>query len=191
MRNQKADVFQACVDFRGHTGEQQHHAGQKYQHRQNRRGQTGRYAQGLTRLKQALTFVDQQEYAGHQQRQHHIDQAIEQQRGSEWRGAECVGEGGQQNRFEHPDPAGNMAEHTGGQGQQVHQQECAKGRCFRQQQIEHGRRGGDVQGSDDQLQERQATARQAQGAASDLDQQVVRVRLLWQATAVDADGQYA
>jgi hypothetical protein len=41
------------------------------------------------------------------------------------------------------------------------------------------------------LQERQASARQAQGAASNLDQQVVRVRLLWQAAAVNPDGQYA
>ncbi|MNR45490.1 hypothetical protein D3C85_1643420 [compost metagenome] len=83
-----------------------------------------------------------------------------------------------------------MAEHPGRQGQQVHQQEGAKGRGFGQQQIQHGRGGGHVQGSDDQLQERQATPWQAQGAATDLDQQIIRVRLFRQATAVDADRQH-
>ncbi|MNI20564.1 hypothetical protein D3C73_740520 [compost metagenome] len=85
MRDQKADVFQTCIDLGRRTRKQQHHAGQEHQHRQNRRGQTRRGAHGLG-LKQALTFVDQQEYAGHQQRQHHVDQAIQQQRRGQWCG---------------------------------------------------------------------------------------------------------
>ncbi|MNF96200.1 hypothetical protein D3C84_789820 [compost metagenome] len=141
-------------------------------------------------MKQTLAFIDQQQQARDQQRQHHVDQAIEQQRGGQRRGTKFVGEGGQQNGFEYADATGNMAEHTSGQRQQVHQQECTEGRSFRQQQIQHGRGGGYVEGGNDQLQERQATARKAQGATTDLDQQVVCIRLLWQAPAIDADGQY-
>jgi hypothetical protein len=118
-----------------------------------------------------------------------VDQAIQQQGGGQWRGAELVGEGGQQDRFEDPDTTRYMAEHASGQGQQVHQQEGAERRGFRQQQIQHGGGGGDVQRGDDQLQEGQAPARQAQCAATDPDQQVVAVGLFRQAAAIDADGQ--
>ncbi|MCY1417077.1 hypothetical protein D9M71_325970 [compost metagenome] len=83
-----------------------------------------------------------------------------------------------------------MAEHTGSQGQQVHQKERTKGRRFRQQQIQHRCGGGNVQGGDDQLQERQASSWKAQGAAPDPDQQVVRVRLFRQPATVDTDGQH-
>ncbi|MCY1417076.1 hypothetical protein D9M71_325960 [compost metagenome] len=59
MGDQKADVFQAGVDFRGGAGEQQDHTRQKHQHCQNRRRQARGRAQCLAGLEQALTFVDQ------------------------------------------------------------------------------------------------------------------------------------
>ncbi len=183
-------MFQAGIDFRGGAGEQQDNTGQEHQHRQYRSRQARGRAQRLACLEQALAFVDQQQQAGHQQGQDHIDQTIEQQGSRQWRSAQGVGKGRQQNGLEHPDAARHMAEHARGQGQQVHQKESTEGRCFRQQQIEHRGSGGDVQGGDDQLQECQATPGQAQGAASDPDQQVVRVRLFRQPTTVDTDGQH-
>ena len=81
-------------------------------------------------LDQALRFIDQQHQAGNQQRQYHVDHAIQQQRRGQWGGAERVGKRGQQNRFEHPDPAGDMAEHACGQGQQIDQQEGTERRSF-------------------------------------------------------------
>ena len=140
-------------------------------------------------LEQALGLVDQQEYTSDQQWQHHVDHAVQQQGSSQGRGTEFVGKGRQQDRFEYAHAARHMAEHTGGQGQQVHQQERAEGRRFGQQQIQHGSGCGDVQCGDDQLQESQASARQAQGAAPGLDQQVVGVGLFRQAAAIDADAQ--
>ncbi|MNI19638.1 hypothetical protein D3C73_730800 [compost metagenome] len=188
VRDQEADVFQTGVDFGGGSGEQQHHARQEHQHREDRRGQTGGCAQGLARLKQALAFVDQQQQASHQHRQHNINQAIEQQRGRQRRSAELVGEGCEQDRFEHPDTARHMTEHAGGQRQQVNQQKCAERRRFRQQQIEHGGGGCHVQCGNHQLQKSQAAPGQAQSATADSDQQVVGVRLLRQAPTVNADG---
>jgi len=82
-----------------------------------------------------------------------------------------------------------MAEYASGQRQQVHQQERAERWRFRQQHIKDGGGSGDVQRGDDQLQERQASTGQAQGAAADLDQQVVRVGLFRQATAINPDAQ--
>ncbi|MNP42801.1 hypothetical protein D3C76_1365900 [compost metagenome] len=131
-----------------------------------------------------MAFIDQQQQAGHQHRQHHVDQAIEQQGGGQWRGAQLVGECCQQDRFEHPDATRHMAEHASGQRQQVDQQECAKGRRFGQQQIKNGCGGSHIERGDDQLQEGQATSGQAQGATADLDQQVVSVRLFRQSAAV-------
>jgi hypothetical protein len=46
-------VFQARVDFGGGAGEQQHHAGQEHQDRQNRCGQPGSGADGLLGEQQA------------------------------------------------------------------------------------------------------------------------------------------
>ncbi|MNF64095.1 hypothetical protein D3C84_458180 [compost metagenome] len=190
MGDQKTDVFQARIDFRGDAGEQQDNTGQEHQHRQYRSRQTRGSAQRLACLEQALAFVDQQQQAGHQQGQDHVDQAIEQQGGRQWRSTQGVGKRRQQNGFEHPDTARHMAEHAGGQGQQVNQKERTEGWRFRQQQIEHGRGGRYVQGGDDQLQEGQATPGQTQGAAPDPDQQVVRVRLFRQPATVDTDGQH-
>ncbi|VVN42367.1 hypothetical protein PS683_05557 [Pseudomonas fluorescens] len=83
-----------------------------------------------------------------------------------------------------------MAEHAGGQGQQVHEQEGAEGRRFRQQHIKDGGGSGDVQRGDDQLQEGQASTRQAQGAAAGFYQQIVRVGLFGQAAAINTDAQH-
>jgi len=187
--DQEADVFKARVNLGCGAGKQQDHARHEYQHGQHRSGQTGGYPQALPGLDQALGFVHQQHQAGNQQRQNHIDHAIQQQGGGQWRGPELVGEGGQQYCLEHPDTAGYMAEHAGRQGQQVNQHKCAKGRCFRQQQVQHGGGGCDVQRGNDQLQQGQARAGQAQGSASGFDQQVVGDRLLGQAPAVDAQRQ--
>ncbi|MNY43879.1 hypothetical protein D3C86_1788630 [compost metagenome] len=77
-----------------------------------------------------------------------------------------------------------MAEYARSQSQQIHQQERAEGRGLRQQEIKHGRGGGYVQRGDEQLQERQAASWQAQGATTDLDQQVIGVRLFRQAATV-------
>ncbi len=78
-----------------------------------------------------------------------------------------------------------MAEYARGQGQEVHQQKGTERRRLRQQQIQHCCGGGHVQGGDDQLQQGQAGAGQAQGTATDLDQQVVRDGLLWQASTIN------
>ncbi|MCY1225577.1 hypothetical protein D9M72_377760 [compost metagenome] len=145
MGDQKTDVFQARIDFRSDAGEQQDNTGQEHQHRQYRSRQTRGSAQRLACLEQALAFVDQQQQAGHQQGQDHVDQAIEQQGGRQWRSTQGVGKGRQQDRLEHPDTARHVAEHTGSQGQQVHQKERTKGRRFRQQQIQHRCGGGNVQ----------------------------------------------
>ena len=128
MGNQEADVLQAGIDFRGGAGEQQHHAGEEHQHREDRSRQARCRAQRLASLEQALGFVDQQQHAGHQHRQHDVDQSIQQQGRRQWRSSQLVGEGRQQDRLEHPDATRYMAEHPGGQGQQVDQQECAEGR---------------------------------------------------------------
>jgi len=80
-----------------------------------------------------LRLVDQQEHARDQERQHHIDHAIQQQGSGQWCGAELVCKCGEQDRFEHPDSARYVAEHASGEGQQVNQQEWTEGRRFWQQ----------------------------------------------------------
>ncbi|MNP00709.1 hypothetical protein D3C76_925040 [compost metagenome] len=82
-----------------------------------------------------------------------------------------------------------MAENASRQGQQVNQQEGAKGRGLRQQQIEDCCSQGNVQSGYDQLQQCQAQTRQAQGATADLYQQVVGQRLFGCPTAVQTVGQ--
>jgi len=161
MGDKKANVLKPGVDLGCGAGEQQNHTGHEYQYRQNRSGQARGHAQALPGMNQALSFVHQQQQAGNQQRQNHIDHAIQQQGGGQRRGTELVGKGGQQDGFKDPDTAGYVAEYAGSQCQQINQHEGAKRRCFGQQQIQHGGRSGDVQCSDHQLQEGQARARQA------------------------------
>ncbi|MNG15036.1 hypothetical protein D3C84_988350 [compost metagenome] len=132
MRNEEAQVFETFVDFRGGAGKQQHHSGEKHQHCQHRGSQSGCCLDGLTGNQIPPCLAGQQQGAGQQQWQHYVDQAIEQQGGGQGRGAKLIGESGQQNRLEHPDAPGNMTQHSRSQGQQVHQQECAEGRCFGQ-----------------------------------------------------------
>ncbi len=69
IRHEEVDAFQAGIDFRGGTGEQQHHAGKEYQHREDRSGQAGRHAHALARRDQTLGLGAQQCQASQQQRQ--------------------------------------------------------------------------------------------------------------------------
>ncbi|MNP36990.1 hypothetical protein D3C76_1304140 [compost metagenome] len=184
-------MLQARVDLGCGAGKQQYHARQEHQNRQNRRGQPGSCLDGLLREQQAPGFVGQQQHAGQQQRQHHVDQSIQQQGRRQWRRAKLVGKGGQQDRFEHPDTARHVAEHTCGQGQQVHQDKGSERRCFGQQQIQHGGGSCNIQCGDQQLQGGQACTGQAQCTAAQLDQQVIGQWLLRQASAVQAEHQHA
>ncbi|MNE14490.1 hypothetical protein D3C80_1073710 [compost metagenome] len=191
VRYQETHVLQAGVDLGRGPGEQQHHPGQEHQDRQDRRGQPGSGLECLLREQQAPGLVGQQQHAGQQQRQHHVDQPIQQQGRCQRRGAELVGKSRQQDRFEYPDAARYVAEHTCGQGQQVHQHKGTERRCFGQQQIQHGGGSGNIQCGDQQLQGGQACARQAKRAAAQLYQQAVGQWLLSQAPAVQAEHQHA
>ncbi|MNN13805.1 hypothetical protein D3C81_1268480 [compost metagenome] len=173
VRHQKAHVFQAGVDFRCGAGEQQHHTGEKHEDRQHRCSQPGGGFERLLRKQQAPGFVGQQQHTGQQQRQYYIDQAVQQQCGGQWRGAELIGEGCEQNRFEHTDAARHMAKYTGRKRQQIDQNERAKRRGFREQQVKDGSGGGYIQRGDYQLQCCQSCAGQAQRPAPQLHQQAV------------------
>ncbi len=173
MWNEEAEVLQAGVDRRRGAGKQQHDTGEEDQDRQDRCGETRGDADRLARHPQPARFEEQQQQAGQQQRQYHINQAVQEQGRGQRRGAQLAGERGQQHRLEHPDSARYVAEYAGGQGEQVDQQERREGWGFRQQQIKDGSGGGDVEGGDQQLQQRQAQARQAQAAAAEADQQAV------------------
>ncbi|MCY1423407.1 hypothetical protein D9M71_391180 [compost metagenome] len=189
VRDEEAEFLQAGIDGRRGAGEQQHDAGNEHQQRQHRRRHPRGDAQRLLRDQCPADLDHQQQQAGDDQRQHHVDQPVQQQRGGQRRGADLPGEGRQQHRLEHPDAARHVAEHAGGQGDQVDQQEGAERRCLGQQQVEHAGGDGHVQRGDRQLQQRQAQARQADAAAADAHQVAVRRRLLRQAPALDADHQ--
>lgn len=154
MWNEEAEVLQAGVDRRRGAGKQQHDTGEEDQDRQDRCGETRGDADRLARHPQPARFEEQQQQAGQQQRQHHVDQAVQEQGRGQRRGAQLAGERGQQHRLEHPDSARYVAEYAGGQGEQVDQQERREGWGFRQQQIKDGSGGGDVEGGDQQLQQR-------------------------------------
>ncbi|MNC50529.1 hypothetical protein D3C75_997740 [compost metagenome] len=141
------------------------------------------------RKQQASGFIGQQQHAGQQQWQYHIDQPVQQQGCRQRCGTELVGKGRQQDRFEHPDAARYVAEHARSQGQQVHQHERAERRGFGQQQVEHGGSRRHIQRGNQQLQGRQACIRQAKCAPPQLNEQVIGRRLLGQASAVQANYQ--
>lgn len=154
MWNEETEVLQAGVDRRCGAGKQQHDTGEEDQDRQDRCGETRGDANRLARHPQPARFEEQQQKAGQQQWQHHINQAVQEQGCGQRRGAQLAGERGQQHRLEHPDSARYVAEYAGGQGEQVDQQERREGWGFRQQQIKDGSGGGDVEGGDQQLQQR-------------------------------------
>ncbi|OMP13015.1 hypothetical protein COLO4_02429 [Corchorus olitorius] len=129
VRDQEAQVLETGIDFRGGTREQQHHAGKEYQHGEHWRSQARGDLDRLLRKEEAARFAGQQDHAGHQHRQHHVDEAIQQQRGGQRRSAQLVGKGGQQDRFEYTDAARYMAEDACRQGQEVDQQEGAESRA--------------------------------------------------------------
>ncbi|MNM70992.1 hypothetical protein D3C76_692140 [compost metagenome] len=124
-------MLQAGVDLWGSAREKQYHTGKKHQDRQDRRGQPRSGANGLLREQQAARFIGQQQNAGQQQRHDHVDQSVQQQGSGQGRGPELVGKGGQQDRLEHADTTGDMAEHACGKRQQVDQDERGKGRGLR------------------------------------------------------------
>ncbi|MNI87905.1 hypothetical protein D3C73_1451460 [compost metagenome] len=66
-----------------------------------------------------------------------------------------------------------MAKYTGRKRQQIDQNERAKRRGFREQQVKDGRGGGYIQRGDYQLQCCQSCAGQAQRPAPQLHQQAV------------------
>ena len=117
MRNEEVENFQALIQAWRGARKQQHHPGDEHQQSQDRRRQATRRADGLACVDQPAQFHGQQQQAGHQQWQHDIDEAIEQQGGGKGRGTQFVGEGCQQYRLEYADTARHMAEHAGCQCQ--------------------------------------------------------------------------